>query len=266
MTVYGKYDPQNAGNSSSLFVYKEVPVTSAKLNRWNANLEAGFELLHAVCSALFTRGQAAVIATSGGDALKVSALHEPALCVRVAPGWAVLDGGFAGLAEETVLPAAGEIAPPVIQPRIDSIVLLVSGDPAVIAGAESPAPAAPDVPEGALELARAYHRAGSTQVLNDDDGVNSYLIDVRPKMVMGDAHRHAEDLVPVESTDGARTMFSTAHVYRDGSLHVHLNGVRQQAGVDYAEDAGRRSYTFFSPPPAQSRLQHDYLIEYEIAE
>ncbi|MGC9329055.1 MAG: hypothetical protein ACP5I1_15585 [Candidatus Hinthialibacter sp.] len=263
MVRFGRYDPQNSENASALFVYQEAPVASAKLNRWDGNIAAGFELLHRVLRALAAKGAEAVITSSGSGALQITPADPPDRTVRVQPGWAVFGGGFAGVAEALSLPAGGSFAAPENHPRIDLIVLTTAGALEVVEGAEAESPAPPDAPSETLALAQIYLRVGASQILAADDGVQSYIIDVRPRFLLGEAHSHQPDCAPGEAPDGLRTQFFTQHVFRAGSLDVYVNGVLQQAGVDYSEDAGRRSYTFFSPPAAHYRIQHRYVVDYE---
>ena len=261
MNVYGNYDAQRTGNASPLFIYKETPVTSSKMNRWNGNIEAGFELLHAVCSALFTQGEAAVITTSNANALRAVEADEPDMTIRVKPGWAIAAAGFAGLADECVLPSQGVFIAPTTNPRIDLVALSNSGELLIVEGDEAAAPVAPATPGGALALAQIYHRPGASQILDHDNAVDSHLIDARPRFVHGDAHRHSIDAAPTETPDGMRVEFSTQDYFRVGSLQVYLNGVLQKTGVDYSEGEDVKTYTFTSAPSANSLIRHHYLIE-----
>ncbi|MBZ0258254.1 phage baseplate assembly protein V [bacterium] len=261
MSVYGEYDPTQSGNASSLFLYKEVPVTSTKMNRWNGNIEAGFALLHAVCSTLFARGENAVISNADADALGVVEADEPNMSVRVNPGWAIVVSGFAGLGQESILPDQGNFIAPATHDRIDKIALSSSGELVVVEGAEAETPIAPDAPVGAITLALIYHRPGANQVLNEDNESDSYIIDARPRFAHGDAHRHSTDSAPNEAPDGERTQFSTQDYFRSGSLQVFLNGVLQKSGVDFNEDESSVSYQFISAPPTGALLTHHYIID-----
>lgn len=264
MTRIGAYRPDDPRHTSNLFIYREVPVQSAKLNRWNGNIAAAFDLLHRVCVALFTRGEAAVITPSGVDALRVVANDPPDRTACVLPGWAILHGGFTGITETERLPEGGELSPPVTHDRIDLIALLDNGDLEIIQGEESVEPISPLTPEGAIPLARVHLRVGGDVILNEDDFMNSYIVDARPRLVMGDAHRHAPDHAPLETPDGLRTSFSTARVFREESLMVFRNGVLQQRGADYEEAAERFGYVFTHAPRAGDSIQHRYLIEHEV--
>ncbi|MDP8244705.1 MAG: hypothetical protein P9L94_11530 [Candidatus Hinthialibacter antarcticus] len=261
MGIYGTYDAQRAGNASPLFIYKETPVASTKMNRWNGNIEAGFDLLHTVCSALFTRGELAVIATNNADALRAVEADTPDMTIRVNPGWAIVETGFAGLADQSVLPNQGAFIAPTTHPRVDLVALSSSGELLIVEGDEAETPIAPTTPNNALALAQLYHRPGAGQILNEDNDAGSYLIDARPRFAHGDAHRHSIDAAPTEAPDGVRSEFSTQDYFRAGSLQVFLNGVLQKNGVDYYEDEGGKAYQFLAAPPATALLVHRYLIE-----
>lgn len=261
MSVYGEYDPTQSGNASSLFLYKEVPVTSTKMNRWNGNIEAGFALLHAVCSALFSHGESAVITNADSDALGVVEADGTDMSVRVNPGWAIVDAGFAGRGEESVLPDQGNFIAPTTHDRIDKIALSSSGELVVVEGEEAETPLTPDTPVGAIALALIYHRPGASQVLSENNESDSYIIDARPRFAHGDAHRHSNDPTPSETPDGTRTQFSTRDYFRSGSLQVFLNGVLQKSGVDFNEDGSGVSYQFITAPPTGALVTHHYIID-----
>ncbi|HOL95315.1 MAG TPA: hypothetical protein PLH79_13275 [bacterium] len=264
MPRYGRYDPQNPNNTSAMFIYQEVPLTSSKMNRWNGNLAAAFELLHQTGARLLAQAGPAVITARDDSPLRVTASSPPQMTVRVMPGWAVLGTGFAGIAEAMTVPLGGSFTPPGNAPRIDLVVLTDQGELEVITGLESDPPFAPEAPGDTLALARIVHRAGADRILDADDGLHSYIVDIRPRLLLGEAHRHASDLRPSEPPDGVRQAFSTRHVFRPGTLDVFVNGVLQARDVDYVEDPGRRGYTFLKPPPGHYRIQHRYVIEYEV--
>lgn len=264
MSVYGRYDPAQSGNSSSLFIYRETPVASQKMNRWNGNLAAGFDLLHAVLSSIATRGEDGIIAAEGSDALRVVPADPADMSVQVNAGWAVFNGGFAGLAETAVVPDSSSIVAPSVNPRIDLVALTPGGELELVAGDEAESPVAPTPSAGSLILAEIALRPGASRILGEDNGVDGYLIDKRPRLIHGESHRHNDDASPVESADGARDTFSTANPFRSGTLHVYLNGVRQSAGHDFDEDENNQSYTFHAAPPAGSLITHDYIIEAEL--
>lgn len=261
MPYYGQYDAQNDQHSSTLFAYQEKPLASAKLNQWNGNLAAGFTLLHAVLRTLATPNQTAILTGGAPSALRVEAQDPPNRTVRLLPGWALLPHGFAGLDQALDLPPAGNLTPPVQNPRIDRIVLQASGEPLVLTGEEAVAPTAPAIPDGAIALAAIEWPTGATAIVDEAQPGQAVIHDQRPGFLAGEAHRHAADLAPPESPDGARTAFTTAAQFRAGTLQVFRNGLLQEEGIDYHVDAGRRGYTFVQPPYASDRIQHRYLIE-----
>lgn len=264
MAQYGRYNPRNSENSSTLFTFQEVPLTSSKLNRWNGNLSAAFELLHRVCSALCAKNNAAVITASNADSLRVIPADPPDRTVRIQPGLAMIDRSFAGLLEEQSAPNGGVFSSPVTHPRIDLIVLTASGEIEVVEGAEASSPSPPAAPTDSIALARIYLRVGAVQILAEDDSEQSYIIDARPRLLLGESHGHAPDVTPLEPPDGARRQFSTHHPFRSGSLDLYVNGVLQARGVDYNEDADCLGYTFTYSPLAHYKIQHRYLVAYEM--
>lgn len=258
MSNYGKYDPSNTANSSTLFVYKEVPVPSQKLNRWNGNLQAGFDLVHAVCRSLISQAQPCVLSDADANALQVVAASPNDMTVRVHPGWAVVPDAVAGITTETTLPPGGTVSAPVSQPRIDRVVLYASGALEILAGDEAASPVAPTTPPVALSLATIVHRVGSSSIGDTDSGTNSYIIDDRPERTVASAHRHNDDCSPAEACDGSRTTFSTGNAYRPGTLDVYLNGVLQERDLDYVPETDGITYRFLTAPSATSRIQHRY--------
>lgn len=264
MAQFGRYNPQNSENASALFTFQEVPLTSTKINRWNGNLVAAFELLHRVCSSLCAKNNAAVITSQGNDSLQAQPLDTPDMRVRILPGWAILNHSFAGLMESQTVPVLGRFQSPASNPRIDLIVLTGEGELDVVDGTESTSPSPPSVPGDSIPLAQVYHRVGSEQILAIDDGVQSYLIDARPRLLLGESHYHGLDISPQESPDGVRRQFFTRHTFRSGSLELYVNGVLQEKGVDYAEDTDCRGYTFTYSPLAHFKIQHRYIVDYEL--
>jgi hypothetical protein len=261
MPQYGRYNPVNAENTSSLFSYQEVPLRSSKLNVWNGNLAAAFELLHLACSKLLAQEENGILAVQGETPLLVKAQPTPGLTVQVESGWAVVAKTVAGLKERVTLPRGGLVNVPTAHPRIDLLVIDATGDVRIIEGSEAAAPQVPATPDEAYALAELYARPGMTAIKDQDDGVEGYLIDKRQRFWVGDFHQHAVDRAPSETPDGLRTLFSTAHLYRPGTLDVYLNGVLQENGVDYQENPDAAGYTFFNPPPSHSRIQHRYEIQ-----
>lgn len=263
MPRYGRYDPQNPNNASSLFVFQEVPLTSSKMNRWNGNLAAAFELLHQMGGRLLAQANPAVITVNDDSPLRVTASSPPQMTVNVEPGWAVLGTSFAGIDETMTVPLGGTFSPPVNAPRVDLVMLTDRGEIEVVTGVESDPPLAPEAPVDALPLARIVLRVGKDQIRDADDGLHSYIVDIRPRLLLGEAHRHAPDRQPPETPDGVRQAFSTRHVFRPGTLDVFVNGVLQARDVDYTENPDRRGYVFLTAPHGHFRVQHRYIIEHE---
>ncbi len=260
MTNLGKYDPANEEHSSSLFRYGEVPVESEKLNRWNANIEAALEAATRVLSRLACREQNSVLDLGPGSSLQVAAQPVPNMTVRVFPGLGVIHPYVVGRTMVSTFPEEEGIEPPETWPRIDLVYLSASGQAGLIAGTEGSPPVAPDVPDESMALAEIYLRPGSSSIQEFDDGENAYITDRRNVIVVGDSHRHTDDVTPAESADGTTTHFSTANQYRSGTLDVFVNGILYANNIDYTEDSDRRGYTFTTAPPPHAVLQHRYLI------
>lgn len=261
MSQYGLYDPTNANNRSDLFVYREVPVASAKLNDWSGNIHANFNLFHQVCATLASGQTSVVLQWSDHPSLKVTAGDPPGGSVFIQPGWAVVETSLAGAVETTAIPAV-DIPPPTVFPRIDLVVLRRSGAFSVILGTEYVIPKPPAQPDHSIVLAQIAHRVDSELILDEDDGIHSYLIDKRKLLTVGESHRHSSDCFPAESPDGIRVQFNTQHRFKDGSLQVFLNGVLQESGADYAESPERDGYLFTVAPLPHYRIQHRYIIDF----
>lgn len=263
MARFGIYNHADPENTSSMFVYREVPVASAKLNLWNGNIAAGFELLRRAVSLAVSQSRDAVLIESDGGALLAVPSDPPGMTVTLKPGWAVAGAALAGLDEAAALPPGGVFETPATHPRIDSIILRNTGEPDTLTGAEAETPEPPAPPDGAVRLADVFLRPGMAQIVAEDNGVDGYIIDARPMLLTGNAHRHSDDRHPAEPPDGARAHFTTAVPFRPGTLDVYLNGVLQEEGTDYAADADGGGYTFSIPPPAHYRIQHRYLVLHE---
>ncbi|MEW6233971.1 MAG: hypothetical protein AB1656_01160 [Candidatus Omnitrophota bacterium] len=263
MPNYGKFNPSNANNVSTFFSYKESPLTSAKMNRWNGNIAAAFEALRAVCAALFNQGADAVITDGSDEALLVVPGSESDLSVRVKPGWAIVSGYLAGTLEEASLPAGGFFSAPVSYPRYDLAILTAEGELDIVEGDEAAEPVVPETPDQSLTLAKIYQRPGATSILAADNGTQSFIIDERPSLLLGAAHRHESDRSPAEAPNGSRTEFSTANPFRAETLDVYLNGVLLERGVDYSEKSDCSGYTFSVPPLSHYRIQHRYVVDHE---
>jgi hypothetical protein len=262
MPQHGQYDPENAENTSSLFVFQEVPLRSEKLNLWNGNIQTAFETVFHVCSQLFSQGQSAVISGGSESSLHVVATDPASMKVEVQAGWAILADSFAGLKTARVVPDIDDFTAPQNQPRIDRIVLFASGALAIVEGIEAASPQSPAVPAGALSLAEIVLRPGMSQINNDDDTVNGYIQDTRTRFLAGDSHAHGGDRVPSESPDGVRTYFSTQQAFQAETLDVYVNGVLQERGIDFLEEEDGLGYTFMNPPAATYRIQHRYRVRY----
>lgn len=262
MSGFGKYNAAEPSHGSSLFSYGEVPVASNKLNLWNGNIEASLNwLVQSVAILMGGRIDDFVLDEEGGQELKARASNPPGLSIRIQPGRALVAQYFSGLDGEQLVPPSGSFAAPVSHPRRDLIYLDRYGKAGLVQGPESDSPMIPDLPGLTVALAVVHLRPGMTCILDEDDGVNGYLIDRRPRLLRGLAHRHGSDRTPVESCDGARTAFSTERKFVEGSLEVYVNGVLQAEGVSFNPAPDRRGYAFSAPPPAGYRVEHRYTIE-----
>jgi len=217
MSGFGKYNASEPSHGSSLFGYGEVPVASNKLNVWNGNIEASLNWL-VQCVAILMGGRLEdfILDEEGGQELKARAANPPGLSVRIQPGRALVSQYFSGLDMEQILPSAGSFAVPVSHPRRDLIYLDRYGKTGLVQGQESESPAIPEVPALTIPLAVVHLRPGMVSVLDADDGTNGHLIDLRPRLLRGLAHRHGNDRIPAESCDGERTAFSTLNKFVEG--------------------------------------------------
>lgn len=259
MMRVGRHTPTLAVNAASLWVYAESPVTSAKLNLWAGNLEAGFWLLHRAVRLLADpEGSPRLLSEPGGTPLKVHQRAAPDLTVRVDPGFALGPEFLVGLSGEAALPETGEFAPPTSHPRIDAIGIDEEGDWVIETGAEAETPIAPELPEGVIPLCEIHWRVGSSSILDADDETNAYIVDLRPPVFEGRVHRHSEVEQPPESPDGSRTSFTTSVPYAAGSLRVFVNGLLQIPGLHYTESEEGEGYEFVSPPPAGYLIAHTH--------
>jgi len=262
MSKFGKYDPAEVEHGSALFSYGEVPVASSKLNTWNGNIEASLNwAVRCVAILLGGRADDFVLNEDTGEELKVRAQSPPALSVQVKPGKAIVAQFFAGLDATETLPATGSIPPPTSQPRYDRVYLDRQGALGIEQGSEWAPPSPPSTPVETVSLALLYLRPGMTSIKDTDDGSNGYVVDDRPALLNGKAHRPNGDAAPLETPDGSRTQFSTADGFVAGSLDVYVNGLLQAKSGVYAEDSDGRGYTFSSPPPSGYQIQHRYLVE-----
>ncbi len=262
MTRVGQHNPESIANVSSLWAYAESPVTSAKMNAWAGNLDAGFWLLHRIVRLMAdNEGGPYLIDELGANPLRVREQTSPDLTVRVDPGFAFGADFLIGLSEEATLPTTGAFVPPTTNPRIDAIGIGEDGEWEIVTGTEDASPTAPSLSAGTVPLCEIYLRVGSISIKDTDDGSNAYIIDTRPKVLSTLAHRHSDLEQPAESPDGARTQFSTSITFVSGSLRVYANGLIQIPGVHYTGDAGLDGYTFTTAPPSGFVLAHEYLIQ-----
>jgi len=259
MPQYGQFNPELAENPSTLFQFQEVPVTSVKLNRWNGNINAGFYLLHQALSALLSKQSPVVISTGSTDGLQVTPAEPAAMKVQINPGWAIWGEGFTGVDSLLVRPLGDGVTAPTANPRIDLVYLSNEGAVEILTGTEAAQPSAPSVPANAIALSQLYLRPDSAQILASDNGFESYIIDQRPPLLMGEAHLHQPDQSPPEAPDGSRKNFSTEYHFRPGMLDVYLNGVLQTPGEDFHENEDARGYTFSTAPLSHYRVQHRYI-------
>ena len=263
MVNLGKYDATRESQTSTLFNYGEVPVTSAKLNRWNGNIESAFEAINRILSCTINRDQNAVLDLGLGDALQVSPQSPAMMGVKILPGLAVIPPCVVGRTTTDSFPNQGVIAPPDIAPRIDVLYLKQDGELGIATGIEGLPTVPPPVPDGVLALAQIFLRPNCVCIKETDDGVNAYLTDARPVLNVGTPHCHTVDRTPPEIPNDAISAFSTAEKYCTGTLDVFLNGILQMREVDYTENTDERGYTFVHAPPTGAIIQHRYLVDRE---
>jgi len=261
MTRVGKYDPASSENSSSLWVYGEVPVSSAKLNSWNGNIDAGFWLLHRILNLLADdAGGPYLVGAEGSEPFLVEEQTTPDLTVQVRTGFALGPTYLLGASDAETLPESGTFTAPTSDPRIDSIGIRESGEWVIETGTESATPTPPTLDADVIHLADVYLRVGAVSIKNSDDSSNAYLIDKRPRKISSIAHRHSQLVSPAETPDGVRNDFSTADRFVMGTLHVYVNGLRQAPGVHYTEDSDLLGYTFTQAPPTGFAIHHEYEV------
>ena len=259
MTRVGEYNPQSSTNPATLWAYSESPVTSAKMNAWAGNIEAGFWLLHHVVRLLAdTEGGPYLIDSPGKTPLWVHEQSTPDLTIKVEPGFALGAEFLVGVSDPTTLPESAAFTPPTTHPRIDAIGIGQDGEWEILTGTESASPVAPALSTGTLPLCEIFFRVGSTSIRDNDDSVNAYLTDTRPKRLSTLAHRHSAIEQPSQSPDGMRKQFTTSSSYLSGSLRVTANGLLQVPGVHYTEDSDLKGYTFTTAPPSGFVIAHEF--------
>ena len=189
------------------------------------------------------------------------AQSPPALTVQVKPGKAIVAQFCAGLDASATVPATGDITPPPSNPRYDLVHMDRHGALGIKEGNEGAPPSPPSAPSETISLALLYLRPGMTSIKDTDDSTNGYIVDERPSLLNGKAHRPNTDAAPTETPNGSQTQFSTADRFVAGSVDVYVNGLLQAKSGVYTEDSDRRGYTFSSPPPSGYQIQHRYLVE-----
>lgn len=262
MNRFGKYDPTDTIQTSTLFTYGEVPLASHKLNTWNANIESALNGV-VQCVVILVNGQNrnCILHEGTGKELLVEALNPPSLAVQIHPGKAIAGGYFAGTGVIARFPSSGSIQPPASLPRWDQIYLNSKGCIGIQEGVPAMEPVPPQAPANTLPLACLYLRPGSASIQNEDDGVNGYLVDNRPDYLDSLIRHSNTDASPTETPDGQRRHFSTAARFMPDTLDVYVNGLLQQRVGVYLEDGDRQGYTFLEAPPAGYHLQHRYIIQ-----
>ena len=259
MSAIGQYDATFEGVGGDLFVYGESPVTSAKLNRWHGNIDAGFWMLHRLLRILAAAdGDPYLMGVDGDEPLQVEERSTPGMTVEVAPGFALGPSYLLGLPDEAILPETGSFSAPTSNPRIDAVGIRETGEWVIETGEEASSPVAPSLDADTVPLADIYFRVGSSAIKTVDDGSNAYIIDRRPRRISALGHRHVGPATPAESPDGSRTGFSTTDRFVAGTLWVAVNGLLQIPTTHYTEDADLMGYTFVQPPPTGYLIQHEY--------
>jgi hypothetical protein len=247
-----------------LFSYGEVPLTSLKLNRWEGNMAAAVNFLTEAVVTLFGGwSEDFVVPGLSTEPLKVVEQATPDMTVSVNAGRCIVSQYFAGIDEDETLPQTGSITAPASEDRIDVVAIGRDGSLQLVTGTEGTPPSPPATPADHLKLAEIYLRPTATVIKNLDDSTNGYIIDKRPSLLSGRAHRPSMDRTPAESPDGLRVNFSTSETFVTGTLRVFLNGLLQQEGAlkDYTEDSDCHGYSFTSPPRIGDVIQHFYIAE-----
>lgn len=264
MTEHGKYDPLNTEHSGTLFSYGEVPLSSLKMNRWEGNIGAALDFLtESVVTLLGGSSEDFLIPGFSSTPLAVVQQSTPNMTVKIKAGRCIVSGYFAGIDADQTAPRIGTISAPSSEDRIDILLVSTTGSLEIITGVEGTPPVAPSTPDNHLKLAEIHLRPTATVIKNLDDSTNGYIIDKRPALLSGKAHRPSTDGTPSESPDGIRVDFSVSETFVSATLQVFLNGIllRAGAGNDYVEDVDRNGYTFNSPPVLGDVIQHFYTAE-----
>lgn len=163
--------------TKTTWAFEERPVASSKLNLWDDRIEIALELIHFLLVQTYGGGEGVLRGVTQDDLL-VKATSPEGVSVDVQPGYALIGTFPYKLATATeTLP----VAAPATDPRKDLVqARLATWDVNVKQGTEAASPNAPGPDADALPLAELYLRPGMTSIKDADDGVNGYIIDVRP--------------------------------------------------------------------------------------
>ncbi len=157
------------GYVKTAWAFEERPVTSAKLNLWDDNIEAALELMMFLVSHAWGGGDGVVRGATVDD-LKVVAASTPGLAVEVEPGYAFIANAPYKVATKT---STAAVTVPTLNPRIDLVVAkLVNWEVIIKPGVEAASPSAPAPDVETIALAQLYLRPGMTVIKDTDDGVN----------------------------------------------------------------------------------------------
>jgi hypothetical protein len=158
------------------WAFQERPVTSAKLNAWDDNIEAALEVALNLLSLAWGGGDG-VIRNAGDGDLAVSATVPASLSVRISPGYAFIARFPFKLADLFV---TAPISAPSTNPRIDLVqACLETWEVSVKTGTEAASPTPPAADADCLALAQLYLRPGMGSIRDADDSTNGYIIDER---------------------------------------------------------------------------------------
>jgi hypothetical protein len=164
------------GYVKTTWAFEERPVTSAKLNTWDDNIEASLELLMFLLSHAWGGGNGVVRGAATND-LKVVAAAVPGLAVEVEPGYAFIANAPYKVATKT---SSAAVTVPALNPRIDLVVAkLENWEVLIKPGVEAASPTAPAPDVETIALAELYLRPGMTVIKDTDDGANGYIVDTR---------------------------------------------------------------------------------------
>lgn len=164
------------GYLKTSWAFQERPVSSTKLNQWDARIEAALELVYHLLNLAWGGGDG-VLRGATEDDLAVKATSPAGLSVEVQPGFAFISKLPYKLESATESPV---FTAPESEPRIDLVqARLATWDIGVKTGTEAASPIAPEVDADCIPLARVYCRVGMTSIEDMDDSVNGYIVDAR---------------------------------------------------------------------------------------